>query len=246
MTVDFQRVACRHSRTGLNHAKLNSVEVNILLGEEKMNARIFLGLLMIFTTRVVADTPGFMGPSIFASEGGAVFARVSYRNPDDQGKYEAYGTVYRLKNDGSDEALWSFSGISTFHRIEVFLCVDMAHMVIVAPRIAGHDLKKEDWGISFYDRGQLLKRYSPSELVVHTERLVRSTSSYFWLARNMTSTAAQPSGMELGFYPARSFWLRTVDGVLYEFDSYTGDIVKKEPNQAAQTTPGLRPSVSDL
>jgi hypothetical protein len=195
-----------------------------------MTSRLLLCCVLVFGARALADQPGILRPTIFAAEGGASYVRVGYRNPDQQGKYEAFGTVYRLKSDGSDEALWSFSGVSTFHGIEVFLSSDMDHMVIVAPRIAGQDLKKEDWGISFYDRGQLLKRYSPSELVVDPERLVRSTASYFWLARNTWSDADRPSRMELGFWPARSFWLRTVDGVLYEFDSYNGNILKKEPD----------------
>jgi hypothetical protein len=200
-----------------------------------MTFRILLCLLLAIGTRAAADTPGFLGPSIFAAEGGQVFARISYRNPDDRGKFEAYGTVYRLKDDGTDEALWHFSGISTYHAIEVFLCVDMTHMVIVAPRVGGRELKREDSGIAFYDRGKLLKRYSPSELVIEPERVIRSTGSYLWLARNTWSESDRPSGMELGFWPARSFWLRTVDGVLYEFDSYTGDILKREPNRVAES-----------
>lgn len=206
-----------------------------------MISRFLLCCLVAIGARCMADQPGILGPAIFTAQGGDTFARVNYRDADEVGKQEAYGTVFRLNRDGSEEALWHFSGIRTFHPIEVFLCSDMAHMAVVLPVVSGQEAKIEDYGIAFYDRGRLLKRYSPSELVLDSERIVRSTSSYAWLARNPWTLADRPSNMELGFWLARSFWLRTIDGTLYEFDSYTGGILKKEPNQAAQPTRGKAP-----
>jgi hypothetical protein len=85
-----------------------------------MNPRVLLSFILFFAARSLADqpSPGGLSPAMFVAEGGIVFARVNYRNPDENGKFEAYGTVYRLRADGSNEELWRFSGIHTFHAIQ--------------------------------------------------------------------------------------------------------------------------------
>jgi hypothetical protein len=45
--VDFEVVKVPHRPTGRNHAKLNSVEVNILIGGRKMTA-VFQGLALLY------------------------------------------------------------------------------------------------------------------------------------------------------------------------------------------------------
>ena len=152
------------------------------------------------------------------------------------GKYvtipEAFGVAYRVEEDGSLTELWKVSGWYSF---EVFLSDDGQYLVRMGSWNVGHEPEENDLAVAFYKKGKFLKKYSTAELVENKSAVIASVSHYMWLARAKSifdnEEKSDPEA-ELKLDWENIFHLKTIDGILYEFDAITGNIKKKRsPNQ---------------
>ena len=204
---------------------------------------------MVIATALFADQLGVLHgvETIAASEDGGSYVRFGYHLQNDKDPWlEVRGTVYRLNAGGEDVRLWEFRDFYTLHGVRIFLSFRGDHMVIVHPQVPGRALRPDDKGIAFYERGKLVKSYSPKELILDHSEIPRTTGSYIWVRRShLIPDEDTLEKKELEIWPLGLFWLRTTDGVLYAFKLSTGEIVRREPNKTHQHNAGGRPPMND-
>lgn len=189
--------------------------------------------LSIFCSGLRGDTPPAAFAHITTGFGGMLYFRMIPRANTGLDWRDGYGIAYRVKPDGSDQELWRTEG---WYSDEVFLSDDGRSLVAMGPWNWGDAPKREDVAVSFFRDGKLLKRYSTADLVKDTSKILKSVSHYQWLAR---STEGKPlfgtSDPEAQVHISRSmFYLKTCDGILYEFELTTGNI-----NSQRQAKKGL-------
>ena len=92
----------------------------------------------------------------------------------------------------------------------------------MGPWNRGHEPKKGDLAVAFYKNGKLLKEYSVIDLVEDKNKVIATVSHYFWLDRELGSEAERKLDWNNVFY------LKTIDGIIYQFDATTGEIKKTE------------------
>lgn len=128
---------------------------------------------------------------------------------------EAFGVAYTIDEDGNFKELWRTSGWYSF---ELFLSEDGQYLVRMGPWNGGHEPKKEDIAVAFYKNGKLLKEYSVVDLVKDKSKIQATVSHYFWLDKSPGSEAKRRLDRDNVFY------LKTIDGIAYQFYATTGKI----------------------
>jgi hypothetical protein len=190
--------------------------------------RTFPILWCVFATAVCslwADMPAPQIPYVTAAPGGEAYFKMI---PSPDGKWgDGFGIAYRLREDGTDVELWRTKG---WYSHEVFLSVDGEYLVVMGPWNRGHSPNPEDLAVAFYRRGTLLRQYSTAQLVKDGSKVFTTASHYRWLARDLeryTKVKKDPES-ELRIIWKNTFRLKTCDGILYDFDITTGEIIKKK------------------
>jgi hypothetical protein len=183
---------------------------------------VVVSLLLSQSSR--ADEP--MSPyslAVASRSGRCFFKMVPYKGELQEKKYvitrEAFGVAYTFDMDGNFKELWKTSGWYSF---EAFLSDDGQYLVRMGPWNGGHEPKKGDLAVAFYKNGKLLKEYSVVDLVKDKSKIQATVSHYFWLDRAMGPGAGP--GLEWD----NVFHLKTIDGIMYQFDATTGEIKKTE------------------
>jgi hypothetical protein len=184
--------------------------------------KLLVSILFVISASLRADTPPGEYPYIKTGLGGGIYFRMIPRHNDDVRRNDGYGIAYRVKKDGSDQELWRTEG---WYSPEVFLANDERSLVAMGPWNWGDTPKKEDTAVSFYRDGKLLKRYSTADLVKDPSKVFKSVSHYQWLARSAGEKPAMWTDPEAQLHISGSmFYLKTCDGILYEFELTTGNI----------------------
>lgn len=136
------------------------------------------------------------------------------------------GIAYEVLPLGGFREIWRTDGWYSF---EVFLAIDGLHLVRMGPWNGGHEPQPDDLAVAFYREGKLIRKYSTVDLVKDKSKIQRSTSHYFWLARDDFNSRSgnEPAidvGPKLGWDGI--FSLKTIDGISYRFDVTSGEILK--------------------
>ena len=178
----------------------------------------FALLVLVYAAVVAhADQKAEPRPLLFTpAEGGpVVFAMVPGAFPRVMG--DSFGIAYRLAADGRMEELYRTSGWFSFR---VYVSVDGRYLVRLEDTQDGHDPNSGHVALEFYESGRLLKRYTTLELVKDQSKLNHSKSHYSWVAFPIGPglTALEP---RLDY---DRFVLTTVDGLTYDFDTFSGRI----------------------
>ena len=131
---------------------------------------------------------------------------------------EPFGRAYRLQRDGQIRELWRVEGWYSFH--ECFLSDDGRYLVRVV------EVARDDLTIAFYDRGDLLRQFSVSDLVGAEISGLGSMSR----GRGLDEPTAESSWpiFELSAQGDNTFRMITTDRVAYAFDVTTGEIIPAE------------------
>jgi hypothetical protein len=195
----------------------------------KLSSVLVAGFICIFSP-LFADSPAPPVAYVTAASPGFAYFRMVPRPYDESGHLNGFGIAYRVGPDGADEELWRTEG---WYSSEVFLSFDGQYLVAMGPWSSGHEPKNEDLAVSFYRNGKLLKQYSTADLVKDKTKVSASVSHYRWLARDVDSSAlrnraADPALVESQLRVSwdNIFYLKTCDGILYQFDMTTGEIKK--------------------
>jgi hypothetical protein len=141
---------------------------------------------------------------------------------------EAFGVAYSIDEDGNFKELWKTSG---WYSLELYLSFDGQYLVRIGPWNRGHEPNNSDLAIAFYKNGNLLKEYSVVDLVKDKSKVQATASHYFWLARSDYLTDKKPEKWQedrLRLDGMNVFHLKTIDGIMYQFDVTTGEIKKTE------------------
>lgn len=194
-------------------------------------------LFTLFFVNCKADVPARPQPIVIASENGAYFFKMIPAKWSRKGRNialteDAYGIAYKVEMDGSFSEIWKVTGwYSNF----LFLSNDGLHLVRIDAGPFGSKPEKKDTAISFYFKGELLKKYSTADLVEDERAVIQSISSYMWLAmfKMLIDKEKVPDPeARLRLDASNIFHLKTIDGIVYEFDVLTGDVkLKKRPNK---------------
>lgn len=186
-----------------------------------MNIRLLLLLVLgLATTTLLADSPARPIPYVATSaEGGSRFYfRMSPDLRDPSNETKASGVAYEIQPNGKDKVLWRTSGWYSFN---VFLSWNAEYLAALGPWNEGREPKKEDVAITFFRNGKLLKQYSTVDLVRDLSKVRVTASHYDWLAWHIL-----PVGLDaVPRVMIDTFYLKTCDGIVYEFDMTTGAII---------------------
>ncbi|MHC4757450.1 MAG: hypothetical protein ACYTE8_02225 [Planctomycetota bacterium] len=172
-----------------------------------------LFLLVNFTQADLSAPPI---PYVRASQQGRFFFKMvpakSTRTGYRQGvEGEAFGVAYSVEKNGSFKERWKTSG---WYSRTVFLSNDGKYLVRIERFGLGQEPTKDCLAIAFYNKGKLLKEYTTSDLVKDKSKVIKTVSHYMWLARE--------NGI-LRLDSQNVFHLKTIDGIIYQFDVTTGE-----------------------
>jgi hypothetical protein len=144
---------------------------------------------------------------------------------------EAVGVAYSIDEDGNFIELWRTSG---WYSSELYLSLDGQYLVRMGPWNEGHEPNNSDLAVAFYKNGNLLKEYSVIDLVKDKSKIQPTRSHYFWLARmdyrnlpDMERKKWEENRLRLDG-SNNVFHLKTIDGIMYQFDATTGEIKKTD------------------
>jgi len=190
---------------------------------------IFFSLLLSQLSR--ADEEMAPYPLAAASQCGRCFFKMIPPRIELQGKKyvttrEVFGVAYTVDNEGNFKELWKTSGWYSF---EAFLSEDGQYLIRMGPWNRGHEPNKGDLAVAFYKNGNLLKEYSVVDLVKDKSKVQATASHYFWLARYLRNKKPEDGPEnDLRLDAQNVFHLKTIDGIMYQFDATTGEIKKAE------------------
>jgi hypothetical protein len=178
---------------------------------------VVISILLLQSSR--ADTP--MPPSspfvIVSQDGQCFFKMIPGKGKWQENKYVvtrmSFGVAYSIDENGNFKELWKTSG---WYSSQVFLSDDGQYLVRMGPWNSGNEPKKGDLAVAFYKNGNLLKEYFTTDLVKDKSKVKATASHYFWLA-----TDPKLDGDNV-------LQLKTMDGIMYQFDATTGEIKKTE------------------
>ncbi len=137
--------------------------------------------------------------------------------PDAKSKYDrdkGSGTVYQVKAEGPDEALWSVNG---WYAYDVFLANDGEHVIRMGNWPQGQEPEQADLAVAFYRKDQLLASYSTADVILDRSKVRPSVSHYQFYDERPTFDGR---GMQLT--------LISVDRVEWIFDVTTGKVVSRK------------------
>ncbi len=197
---------------------------------------IGLSILLFQSSR--ADTEARSFSFVITSNfGHSFFKMVPPKGKWQENKYvttkDAYGVAYSIDEDGNFKELWKISG---WYSHELYISIDGQYLVRMGPWNSGHEPNNNDLALAFYKNGNLLKEYSVVDLVKDKSKIQPTVSHYFWLARmdyrNLTDKERKKwEENRLRLDGDNIFHLKTIDGIIYQFDATTGEIKKKEQSE---------------
>jgi hypothetical protein len=173
------------------------------------------------------------GPIVIASPSGQCFLTLlPGRSEHGQSTQKRFGTAYKLQSDGQIRELWRVEGWYSFH--ECFLSDDGRYLVRVIDSPGGSKVK--DLAIAFYDRGDLLRQLSTSDLVACETNGLGSISRSG--GRGEPKAESSRPSFNLSAFGDNMFRMTTADGITHAFDVTTGEIipadVRPEPDGVRQ------------
>jgi len=189
-----------------------------------MNKKVSVGIFLFLAIPVRADSEMAPYPRVTSSEmGTCYFKQVPNVMETDQvtgnlyEKQSAYGVAYRVEffGNGTETEVWRTSG---WYAFEVFITDTCDYLVRMGNWADGRQPSSEDLAVAFYNKGQLMKEYSTSDLVKDHSSVQSSVSHYIW------QTGGNEYPRLVGNY---DFHLVTSDEIHYVFDVTTG-LIKEQ------------------
>ena len=173
---------------------------------------LLLGLLLS-SHMAYAESEARPEPMITTSQhGGYYFTMLPARSRDQ----EAFGVAYQLQDDGTSKELWRVHGWFAF---TVYLSNQGKYLVRMGNWARGSAVSDDDLAVAFYKNGVELHSYSTADLVKNSRKVERTIGHYMWLAYKQKHPMLSYDGI---------FYLKTIDGIEYQFDVTTGLITSDE------------------
>jgi muconolactone delta-isomerase len=209
--------------------------------------RVFYVCLIVLScslSNAFADEEMSQYPYVTASDDGRYFFLMKSDPNDIYNREKGTGICYEVTRNGEFKELWRTEGWYSF---ETFLvsAIDsnehpkMLHQYLVRlgnwPR--GHKLSADNIGVGFYKDGKLLKLYSTADLVHNESAIHPSVSHYQFL-----DTKFKPT---LEYKYEKNQWvfkLVTIDGIHYQFDVKTGEILLADTSLPPKKSGEQQPS----
>jgi hypothetical protein len=182
-----------------------------------------IGLLLFFASTVKADSPVPLNDfSKISKNGKYIFVLIA--NGDDPSNYNPMGQVWKKDellrqkypvsglylNDGSTTPLWTVDWNTDDYSLEV--SSDGRHVVRVGPWPFQGQYQED--ALSFYEDGQLIKKYLVQDLVALPGFLPKTVSHYMWLNEKVLDDDQGLLSIE------------TKNGEKYTFELASGKIVE--------------------
>ncbi len=172
---------------------------------------IVTSFLLFLHPDLQADEEPIRHPYVIAADGGRFYFKMvpDFQHPYSDGK--GFGILFKVSQQDTDEILWRTNG---WFAHKVYISSDGQSLVRIEDWPG--KFSKDNVGIAFYRRGELIKSYSPEDLVKDKAAIRNTVSHYFWLNKIG------------GFSPDtryRFFTIITVDNIEYGFDIINGTIV---------------------
>ena len=156
---------------------------------------------------VIADRPAKPRPYVKTSDFSPYYVTVVPGSSSD-----GFSAAFKLHNDGTSTEVWRIRGYS----FEVYLSRNGRYFVRMGPWASGSKPSGDDVAVEFFGNGELLKSYSTTDLVKDDSKVKRTVSHYIW----------RSAKKELPFLSSTNkFHLETIDGVYYQFDVTSGEII---------------------
>ncbi len=193
---------------------------------------VCLIILSCSLSNVFADDEQSQYPYVIASDGGRYFFLMKSDPNDIYNREKGTGICYEVTRNGEFKELWRTEGWYSF---KTFLASSYdgngqpkrLHLYLVRlgnwPR--GHKPSVDDVGVGFYKDGELIKLYSTVDLIRNVSAVRPSVSHYEYLDNKYEPVLEYQ--YENGF---SVFKLVTIDGVHYQFDVRTGQIIEAIPS----------------
>ena len=173
--------------------------------------------LIIYVPVLLADQEARPTPYILSLKNGKYYFKIAddplFNFPHN---YRSNGYLYQVVDDSCDTLLWK---TQQFIGYRVYFVEDnIDYFVTIGDWPSGGRPIKEHMAIAFYHKGELIKLYSTDELIKDPSQIEPSVSHYEFLKT------------VVGFKEEFQFCIETIDGIVYEFDVKTGNILsEKEP-----------------
>jgi hypothetical protein len=186
--------------------------------------RIF-NICLIFVlgslSSVFADREASQIPYVTAAPGGRCFFLMKSDPNNIWNREKGTGVCYEVTLQGEFKELWRTDGWYSF---KTFLTADGHYLIRLGNWPRGRKLSADHVGVGFYKDGKLLKLYSTADLIRNESAIQLSVSHYQYLDyKHEPSLEYQPEKK----YPI--FKLVTIDGLHYQFDVKTGQILETMP-----------------
>ena len=188
---------------------------------------ICLMVLLCSLSNVFADEEQSQYPYVTAEESGRYFFLMKSDPNDVYNREKGTGICYEVTRNGEFKELWRTEGWYSFKTFLVS-ATDSNYRPQYLVRLSnwprGHKLSADDVGVGFYKDGKLLKLYSTADLVRDESAVHLSASHYQFLDEKCNPT------LEYQYEKHQCvFKLVTIDGIHYEFNVKTGQILEATP-----------------
>jgi len=195
----------------------------------------YVGITIVLCSlsNVFADQEQSQVPYITITKGGRCFFLMKSDPNNIWNREKGTGICYEVTNNGEFKELWRTEGWYSF---KTFLAsgVDSnerpkrEHQYLVRlgnwPR--GRKLSAENIGVAFYKDGKLLKLYSTADLI-RDESAIYPTVSHYKYLNDKYEPTLEYQYLTGGWI----FKLVTIDGINYQFDATTGQIIEPSPDK---------------
>ncbi len=186
--------------------------------------RIF-NICLIFVlgslSSVFADREASQIPYVTAAPGGRCFFLMKSDPNNIWNREKGTGVCYEVTQQGEFKELWRTDGWYSF---KTFLTADGHYLIRLGNLPRGRKPSADHVGVGFYKDGKLLKLYSTADLIRNESAIQLSVSHYQYLDyKHEPSLEYQPEEKHLIFN------LVTIDGLHYQFDVKTGQILETMP-----------------
>lgn len=196
--------------------------------------RVFYICLIILScslSNVFADEEMGQYSYVITSDGGRCFF-IMKTDPNDTWttREKGSGICYEVTRDGGFKEIWHTEGWYSF---KTYLSSDGHYLVRLGNWPRGIKPSASHVGVGFYKDGKLLKLYSTIDLIRNISAIHPSVSHYEYLDNKY-----EPS---LEYQHDKGLWifkLVTIDGVHYQFDIRTGQIIESLPSDSPSPDKG--------
>ena len=175
---------------------------------------ILIFFFLLLDSILIADQESWPEPHVITSINYKYYFKMYPDSIDSYDDNKGYGIAFKRTHQLEDSLLWKVSG---WYAFSVFISNDGNYLVRLGnwpdkPRL------KIDLAIAFYNRGELIKSYSTSDIIKDSTKIRYSVSHYSYYNRYEFDA----------WY--NKFKLVSVDDIIYTFDIKTGKIISQEKN----------------